>query len=209
MQSSTSIARPEVGLLVIGLGTLVAPLDTAVNIAFPSMTEAFELRLEAIRWVVIAYVLTYASLMLVCGRLGDLVGYRPIFQLGLALSALGLIGCAMAPSYALLLLAPHAAGVGIALTLSCGPALATSLYGEHRRTRALAFYAAVMAVGAALGPLVGGFLVAQWGWAAVFWFRVPLAVLALALSWLIASAPRDRPGAAASMLQAPSCWSSG
>lgn len=187
------LPRPEVGLLIVGGGTLVAPLDTAVNIAFPSMTQAFELGLEDIRWVVIAYVMTYASLMLVCGRLGDLVGYRPIFQFGLALSALGLVGCAIAPSYALLLLGRMLQGIGIALTLSCGPALATSLFGEHKRTRTLAFYAGVMSVGTALGPLVGGFLVAQWGWAAVFWFRVPLAVLALAASWLIAAAPKAPP----------------
>jgi MFS family permease len=177
-------------LLVVGLGTVVAPLDTAVNIAFPSMTQAFELGLNDIRWVVIAYVLTYASLMLVCGRLGDLLGYRPIFQLGLALSALGFVGCAIAPNYGLLLLGRMLQGIGIALTLSCGPALATSLFGEHKRARTLAFYAGVMSAGAALGPLVGGILVAQWGWAAVFWFRVPLAVLALAVSWLIAAAPK-------------------
>jgi MFS family permease len=185
--------RPEVGLLVVGLGTLVAPLDTAVNIAFPSMTQAFELELGAIRWVVIAYVLTYASLMLVCGRLGDIVGYRLIFQLGLASSVLGLIGCAVAPSYALLLVGRMLQGIGAALILSCGPALATSLLEEEKRTRALAFYASVMAAGAALGPLVGGFLVAEWGWTAVFWFRVPLAMLALALSWLIAAVPSHSP----------------
>ncbi len=182
--------RPEVGLLVVGLGTLVAPLDTAVNIAFPSITRAFELDLEDIRWVVIAYVLTYASLMLACGRLGDLVGYRPIFQLGLLLSALGLLTCSIAPSYGLLLAGRMLQGIGIALTLSCGPALATSLFDEGKRTRALAFYAGVTAAGAALGPLIGGVLVARWGWAAVFWFRVPLAVLALALSWRIATVPK-------------------
>src|SRR5262249_57800461 len=95
-------ARPEVGLLVVGLGTLPAPLDTAVNIAFPSITRAFVLPLEDIRWVVIAYVLTYASLMLACGRLGDLLGYRPIFRLGLLVSAVGLTTCSMAPTYPLL-----------------------------------------------------------------------------------------------------------
>ena len=185
--------RPEVGLLVVGLGTLVAPLDTAVNIAFPRMTEAFELGLEGIRWVVIAYVLTYASLMLVCGRLGDLVGYRAIFQLGLALSVLGLVSCAIAPNYALLLLGRILQGIGIALTLSCGPALATSLLGEQGRTRALAFYAGVMAAGAVIGPLAGGLLVAQWGWPSVFWFRVPLPLLALALSGFLAAAPKQHP----------------
>lgn len=184
--------RLPIGLLVVGLGTLLAPFDTAVNIAFPSITRAFELSLEDIRWVVIAYVLTYASLMLACGRLGDLVGYRPIFQLGLSLSLLGLVACSMAPNYALLLVGRLLQGIGIALTLSCGPALVTSLMDESERTRALAFYAGVIAIGGALGPIVGGVLVARWGWPAVFWFRVPIAILALALSPLIAAAPKRR-----------------
>ena len=182
--------RPQSGLLLVALGTLLAPLDTAVNIAFPSITRAFELELADIRWVVIAYVLTYASLMLACGRLGDLVGYRPVFQLGLVMSALGLAICSLAPSYALLLGGRSLQGLGIALTLSCGPALVTSLLGESERTRALAFYAGTIALGSALGPIVGGMLVARWGWAAVFWFRLPIAIAALLLSPLIAAAPK-------------------
>lgn len=186
--------KAQAGLLVVGLGTLVPPLDTAVNIAFPSITTAFALPLEDIRWIVIAYVLTYTSLMLACGRLGDLIGYRRIFQLGLIVIALGLACCAAAPSYGLLLLGRILQGVGAALTLSCGPALATSLFDESRRTRVLAFYAGVMAMGAALGPLIGGLLIARWGWAAVFAFRVPIALLALALSPLIAAHPVSRSG---------------
>src|SRR5262245_39896271 len=96
--------RSNLGLLVVGLGTLAAPLDTAVNIAFPSITRAFALDVEDIRWVVIAYVLTYASLMLIFGKLGDLLGYRRIFRLGLLVSAVGLAACALAPTYPLLLL---------------------------------------------------------------------------------------------------------
>jgi MFS family permease len=185
-------ARRKVGLLVIAIGTLVAPLDTAVNIAFPSITRAFELHLEEIRWVIIAYVLTYASLMLACGRLGDLLGYRAIFQTGLMLSALGLIACWIAPNYAMLLLGRVLQGTGIALTVSCGPALTVSLFDESRRTRALAFYMGLTAIGAALGPLIGGLLVARWGWPAVFWFRVPLAVLALVLSGLVPAGSETR-----------------
>src|SRR5262249_58894723 len=88
------------------------------------------LTVEDIRWVVIAYVLTYASLMLVCGRLGDLIGYRPVFQVGLLLASLGLATCALAPTYPLLLIGRALQGIGIALTLSCGPALATAGAGR-------------------------------------------------------------------------------
>src|SRR5262245_56309662 len=195
--------RAAVGLLILALGILSAPLDTAVNIAFPSITEAFLLNVQDIRWIVIAYVLTYASLMLVFGRLGDLVGYRPLFQLGLVVNAAGLAACATAPSYGLLLLGRMLQGVGIALTLSCAPALAISLYDERERARVLGIYAAIHAAGSALGPLVGGYLVDCCGWPAVFWARVPLVLTALALSWRLGAAPMrgsigafDAPGAA-------------
>jgi MFS family permease len=188
--------RPHLGLLVVGLGTISAPLDTAVNLAMPSITAAFALPLQDIRWIVIAYVLTYASLMLVCGRLGDLFGYRAIFQLGLLVSALGFLACTLAPSYGLVLLGRVLQGVGAALTLSCGPALAISLLDERERTRALGFYAAVTAAGSALGPLLGGLLLERWGWSAVFAFRIPIVLTALMLSWLIPlsamSSARDR-----------------
>jgi MFS family permease len=185
------LSRPTVGLLVVGLGIIAAPLDTAVNIAFPSITQAFGLQVQDIRWIVIAYVLTYASLMLVFGRLGDLLGYRRIFQLGLLVSAGGFAACSLAPTYPLLLLGRMLQGVGIALTLSCAPALAVSLFEERDRTRVLGFYAAITAAGGALGPLVGGFLVARAEWPAVFWSRAPLVLVALALSWLIPATPKQ------------------
>jgi MFS family permease len=195
--------RAAVGLLILALGILSAPLDTAVNIAFPSITEAFRLNVQDIRWIVIAYVLTYASLMLVFGRLGDLMGYRPLFQLGLLVNAAGLVACATAQSYTLLLLGRMVQGVGIALTLSCAPALAISLYEERDRVRVLGIYAAIHAAGSAVGPLVGGYLVDCCAWPAVFWARVPLVLAALALSWRLRTAPVggsigtfDAPGAA-------------
>lgn len=178
------------GLFVVGLGTLAAPLDTSVNIAFPDITRAFALEVQDIRWVVIAYVLTYSSLMLVFGKLGDLLGYARIFRLGLLVSAAGFVGCGLAPTYALLLVGRMLQGIGVALILSCGPALATSLFDESQRVRALGAYAAITAVGSALGPLIGGILVERWGWAAVFWFRAPLVLAALALSGRIAAAPQ-------------------
>src|SRR5262245_1672530 len=173
------------GLLAIGLGTYSSPLDAYFNIAFHSISSAFALELEDIRWVVIAYVLTYSSLMLIFGKLGDLFGHRRIFRCGLLVSALGFAACGLAPTYGLLLLGRIVQGIGIALVLSCGPALTTFLYSEQERTRALGAYAAVTATGSALGPLVGGFVVDAWGWPGVFWFRTPLVLAALALSALI------------------------
>lgn len=177
--------RALLGLLVICLGTIAAPLDSAVNIAFPSITNNFDLKVQDIRWVAIAYVLTYASLLLVFGRLGDLIGHRIVFQVGLLTSAIGFAGCAFASMFEMLLAARVLQGIGVALMLSCAPALALSLYGEQKRTRVLGVYAAMMALGGVVGPLAGGVLVEHFGWPVVFWARMPLVLSALALSGVI------------------------
>ena len=77
-------SRPAAGVIVVGLGTAIGSLDTAVNIAFPDIVRSLGIELSDIQWVVICYVLTYASLMLVCGRLGDLFGHARLFRIGLA-----------------------------------------------------------------------------------------------------------------------------
>ena len=180
-----SKASALAGLLIIGLGTVIVPLDTSVNLAFPDITSSFGVPIAAIQWVVVCYVLTNASLMLVFGKLGDLFGHKRIFLTGLAISACAFLACATAPAYHWLLLARVSQGIGAALVLSCGPAMATSLFPENRRTRALGAYTMMFGIGSAVGPSLGGFMVEAWGWEAVFWFRLPICLAALAaLPWL-------------------------
>jgi len=178
------------GLLVVGLGMLSAPLDSSVNIAFPFITRAFDAPLESIQWVVICYVLVFSSLMLVFGKLGDLFGHRRIFGTGLVFFVVAFTLCATAESFGALLFARVLQGVGTGLVLSCGPALATTLYPESMRGRILGVYTMMFGIGAALGPSLGGVLIAQWGWAAVFGFRAPLAAVALLFLFVLPRAPR-------------------
>jgi EmrB/QacA subfamily drug resistance transporter len=178
------------GLVVVGLGTLTAPLDSSVNIAFPAITRAFDAPLDMIQWLVICYVLTYSSLMLVFGKLGDLFGYRLIFGIGLLLSAVAYVLCAAAETFGALLIFRAMQGMGTALVLSCGPAIATMLFPEKHRGRVLGVYTMMFGIGGALGPSLGGVLIAEWGWAAVFWFRAPISAAALVLLVLVPSAGR-------------------
>jgi MFS family permease len=192
--------RPALGLVIVGLGASLAPLDIAVNVALPAITAHFGLQLGDVQWIVVCYVLVYGPLMLVCGKLGDLFGHRLIFRIGLAVSAVGCAACAAAPDWPLFLWARAAQGVGTALALSCTPALATSVYPADQRLRALAGFAMTMSLAAAIGPLLGGFVVELWGWPAVYWMRVPIAVVTLVLSGLLPSPrpeqrPFDAPGA--------------
>ncbi|HEU5095715.1 MAG TPA: MFS transporter [Reyranella sp.] len=186
--------RPAFGLAIVGLGAALAPLDIAVNVALPAITSHFDLVLADVQWLVICYVLVYGSLMLVCGKLGDLIGHRLVFRVGLIVSAVGCAACAAAPSWPLFLWARAGQGIGTALALACGPALSTSLYPEGQRTKALAGFTAGQALASTIGPLLGGVLIEIWGWSAVYWFRVPIALAALALSGLLpAPRPDNRP----------------
>ncbi|MGE5268320.1 MAG: MFS transporter, partial [Thiohalocapsa sp.] len=166
-------------LLLLGLGISVVPLDTAVNIAFPDITGSFGLPIPMIQWVVICYVLTHAGLMLAFGRVGDIWGHGRVFRAGLAWGVVAFLLCAAAPSFGWLLFCRFLQGISAGLILSCAPALVTSLYPEARRSHALGIFTLMFAVGSAMGPLIGGALVARWGWPAVFWFRAPIALSSL------------------------------
>jgi MFS family permease len=178
---------------LIGLGTATAQLDTSVNIAFPAITGWFDLTIGDIQWVVISYVLTYASLLLVLGRIGDTIGHALVYRTGLIWSAVALLLVSCSPGYGAMLVFRCLQGIGAALVLSCGAALVTSLYGEERRGRALGIYTMMMAFGLMLGPLIGGTLTAIWDWPAVFWFRIPIAIAALVLLRGMPVSPPHRP----------------
>ena len=168
--------------LIVSLGVAAGPLDTAVNIAFPAITAAFGIPVTTIQWVVICYVLTYGSLLLGCGRLGDVIGHKRVFLFGLGWSAISLYLCGWAPTFAWLLFFRIMQGVGTALLLSCAPALVTLAFPEAERGTALGVYTMLSALASTLGPLLGGQFVALWGWPAVFYFRVPLALIAAVLT---------------------------
>jgi MFS family permease len=172
-------ARQGLRLLLVGLGTSVVPLDTAVNIAFPAITGSFGLPIQMIQWVVICYVLTYASLMLAFGRVGDIFGHGRVFRIGLLWSSAAYLLCAVAPSYGWLLFCRFLQGMGAALIVSCAPALVTGLFAEDKRSRAIGTFTVMYAIGSAAGPLLGGVFVQLWGWPSVFWFRAPIAFTAL------------------------------
>lgn len=176
-----SPVTPWRAIAIIGLGTLVAPLDSAVNIAFPSITSAFDIPVRDIQWVITMFGLAQTSLTLVFGKVGDRHGHQRVFVAGLMVSALALILCATAASYPALVLMRVLQGVGAGLVMACGPALISFAMPPDQRRRALAIYTILIGLGMCIGPLIGGLLVQLAGWPAVYWFRVPIALIALLL----------------------------
>src|SRR5262249_55920501 len=150
------------------------------------------LPLQMIQWVVICYVLTHASLMLACGRVGDVFGHVRIFRAGLLWNGMAFLSCAVAPTFGWLLFSRFLQGIGAALILSCAPALVAGLFPEGRRSQALAIFTAMHALGSAGGPLLGGALVDLWGWPAVFWVRTPIALTAFIFLGRLPAVPQPR-----------------
>lgn len=177
----TASATGWLRLMLVGLGISVVPLDTSVNIAFPDITRSFAIPIATIQWVVICYVLTHAGLMLAFGRVGDMWGHGRVFRAGLIWSVGAFLLCGAAPGFGWLLFCRFLQGIGAGLIISCAPALVTSLYPEARRSHALGIFTLMYALGSAAGPLIGGAMVARWGWPAVFWFRAPIALTSLLL----------------------------
>jgi len=140
-------------------------------------------------------VLTYGSLLLGCGRLGDVIGHKRVFLFGLGWSAISFYLCGWAPTFAWLLFFRMLQGVGAALLLSCAPALVILAFPEAERGTALGVYTMLSALASTLGPLLGGQFVARWGWPAVFYFRMPMALIAAVLTVCWVQQPRGvRPG---------------
>ncbi|MEK9774601.1 MAG: MFS transporter [Quisquiliibacterium sp.] len=198
-----------IGLILVCAGSLMGPLDTAVNVAFPAITGAFGLPLRQIQWVVLAFALTQSVVTLACGRLGDLYGHRRIFALGMACCAIAHLAAGFAPTFGWLVALRVLQGVAVGLAMACAPALATLLYPPEEKRRIVGIYVTAFSFGLAFGPLAGGLLIEWFGWPGVFWFRAPLAlVVLLGLPWLAdvraandrnSSGPADRSGSIAEL----------
>jgi MFS family permease len=169
---------------VAGAGAFVISLDSMVNIAFPAMAIWFRLPPEAMRWVIVCYVFTYAIMSFVGGTLADRLGHARVFRTGLALSALAYALGAAAPVFGWFLAGRVFQGFAAGLVYGTAPALATLAVSPTGRGRALGFLNAAIGVASATGPVLAGALVRSLGWQAVFATRIPVALAVLAWSWI-------------------------
>jgi EmrB/QacA subfamily drug resistance transporter len=182
-------------LAIVTLGTLAVHLDTTVNVALPAITEALQAPISAIQWIIIGYVLTTASTLVGVGRLTDLVGRRAIWNWGLIALAVALLLDSLAESIETLVAFRMLQAIGATMIYAAGPAIITEAYPSRERGRALGVMTAGGQVGMAVGPLLGGWLVATFGWPAIFWARAPIClVIGLASFWTIRDLTPARPG---------------
>lgn len=192
VRSGTPAARWVLAATVVGSG--MALLDgTVVNVALPAIGRDLQAPVSGLQWVLAAYLVTLTSLLLAGGALGDLVGRRRVFLVGAVWFAVASAACAAAPDLGVLVAARAVQGVGGALLVPGSLAIIESTFAADDRGRAIGVWAGLGGVAAAVGPLLGGWLVTAVSWRLIFVLNLPLAAFVLVAGRHVAEPARSRP----------------
>jgi EmrB/QacA subfamily drug resistance transporter len=185
--------NPWLVLVVLTTGFFMILLDTTiVNVAIPAMSAGLNTTLDQILWVLNAYILVYAVLLITAGRLGDLFGQRTLFAIGLFVFTLASALCGLSQNVAELIAARILQGVGGALLTPQTLAILTSLFPPERRGAAFGVWGGVAGLATVAGPTVGGAIITYINWRWIFFINVPIGIAALIATFVIV--PDLRPG---------------
>ena len=192
-EKRTRPSNPWVVLVVLVTGFFMIMLDTTiVNVAIPAMSAGLKISLDGILWVLNAYILVYAVLLITAGRLGDLYGQRNLFAAGLAVFTIASALCGLSQDENQLIAARVLQGVGGALLVPQTLAILTGLFPPERRGAAFGIWAGVAGLATLAGPTIGGAIVTYVDWRWIFFVNVPIGIAALVATFIIV--PDLRPG---------------
>lgn len=173
----------RLGFYAVSLGFFLVVLDTtALNVAIGAMQKEFGSSVTRLQWVVNSYTMVFASLLLTCGAIGDRFGPRRFYQAGLLLfSGMSLL-CALSPSVDFLITMRALQGLGAAIMLPASLSLLSHAFPHpDDRAKAVSYWATIVSLGFAAGPVLGGVLTNFFGWRSVFWLNVPIGIAAFVL----------------------------
>ena len=174
------------------LGSSMAQINSStVNVALPALQESLGANVVDIQWVVNAYTLFLAALILLGGSLGDHFGRNRVFMLGVALFAGAAVWCGLAPSVTQLIVARGLQGIGGALLVPGSLAIISASFSEGERGRAIGLWAAFSAMTSGAGPVLGGWLIDTLSWRWIFFVNIPFAVAVIAIAWWRVPESRD------------------
>ncbi|HKF36538.1 MAG TPA: MFS transporter [Ktedonobacteraceae bacterium] len=166
-------------LAILAVGVFMATLDSSiVNISLPTIARYFGAPLNgAVEWVIIAYLVVIAGVLLTTGRLADMIGRKPIWVAGLVIFTAGSAICGASLSLGMLIAARALQGLGGAFIMAVSPAMLTSAFPAHERGRALGMNAVIVALGVSVGPTLGGIITEHFTWRWIFYVNVPLGII--------------------------------
>jgi EmrB/QacA subfamily drug resistance transporter len=186
------MARKWWTLLAVCLATFMLLLDiTIVNVALPDISSELDTSFSDLQWVIDAYALMLAALLLTAGSLADLLGRRRVFAFGLASFTVASVLCALAPSAIVLILARGAQGIGGAAMFATSLALLAQEFHGRERGTAFGIWGATTGAAVAIGPLVGGALTSGFGWPSIFYLNVPIGIVTIAITLRMLPESRD------------------
>jgi EmrB/QacA subfamily drug resistance transporter len=206
--SEEPYAKRWKALIVLALSLLIISLDnTILNTALPSLRNDLSASGGDLQWIVDAYILVFAGMLLTAGSLGDRFGRKRALQVGLTIFAAGSIGSALATSVDALTASRAVMGIGGAFIMPSTLSIITVMFPPDERAKAIGAWGAISGLGIVLGPLAGGALLEAFDWSAVFWLNVPIALIAIVAGLKLVPESRDPearridlPGAALSMV---------
>jgi EmrB/QacA subfamily drug resistance transporter len=179
-------------LAAVSFGLFMIMLDnTVVNVALPSIERSLHISISQLEWIVTAYALVFAALMITGGKLADLYGRRRIFVVGLAIFTLSSLACGFAPSSGFLIGARAFQGIGAALMNPATLSIITATFPPKQRGQAIGIWAGVSAMALAIGPLAGGLIVDNINWNWIFFVNVPVGVLGIVVAKFFIDESRD------------------
>ncbi|MGE5841987.1 MAG: MFS transporter [Deltaproteobacteria bacterium] len=182
-------------LITVAATTMMATMDASItNIAFPVLTRVFQTDVSVVMWVSVAFVLVSTSSMLIIGKIGDMVGRRRIFLVGIAVFTLGLLACALADSIGSLILFRALQAIGAAMTISCGAAIVTEAFPAHEVGKGLGSLGVSVSLGFIAGPILGGPLLDFLDWRSIFYIRIPLGLAAFLMAGVLLDKDQPRQG---------------
>ncbi|MBC8077746.1 MAG: DHA2 family efflux MFS transporter permease subunit [Chloroflexales bacterium] len=167
-------------LLGVSMGVLMGTIDgSIVNIALPTLVRELKVSFATVQWVVLSYLLVITALLPSAARLGDMVGKKHVYTIGLAVFTIGSLLCGLAPNSAWLIGFRALQGLGAVLVTALGAAIITEVFPPQERGRALGVIGAVVSIGIALGPSLGGVLIGLSGWRSIFLVNIPVGIAAV------------------------------
>ncbi len=176
----------------VAFGLFMIMLDnTVVNVALPTMKRDLHVGTSELEWVVVAYALTFASLMITGGKLADMFGRRRIFITGLVIFTLSSLACGLSSTIGSLIAARAVQGVGAALMNPATLSIIVATFPPKQRGQAIGIWAGVSALALAIGPLIGGVITQNINWNWIFFINVPVGALAIVVSQLVIRESRD------------------
>ncbi len=165
-------------LVSLSLSMLLSSLDTSIaNVALPTLAQAFTASFQEVQWVVLAYLLIITTLIVSVGRLGDIVGRRRLLLAGIFLFTVASVLSGVAPTLGLLIAARAAQGLGGAIMMALTMAIVGETVPKEKTGSAMGLLGTMSAIGTALGPSLGGVLIAGFGWRAIFLVNLPMGIL--------------------------------